>query len=68
MQHRIMRIEEVCRCTALARATIYKYIDQNLFPKSISLGGRAVGWLESEVQDWIQSRIDERDALRSTIT
>lgn len=51
MQHRIMRIEEVCRCTALARATIYKYIDQNIFPKSISLGGRAVGWLESEVQD-----------------
>lgn len=62
MRHRIMRIEEVCQCTALARATIYKYIAQHSFPKPLPLGGRAVGWLECEIQEWIQSRIDARDA------
>ena len=31
------------------------------FPKRIKLGVNRVGWLEEEVLDWLQSRIDERD-------
>lgn len=32
------------------------------FPKTISLGKRSVGWVESEINDWIQDRIDESRA------
>jgi len=32
------------------------------FPKSIPLGGRAVAWLESEVDEWMESRIRQREA------
>jgi prophage regulatory protein len=32
------------------------------FPRRIRLGANRVGWLESEVQDWLQKRIDRRDA------
>jgi prophage regulatory protein len=33
------------------------------FPKRVKLGNNRVGWVEAEVQDWLQQRIDARDAL-----
>lgn len=58
---RIIRLKEVIDYTGLGRSTIYKYISEGSFPKSVSLGDRAVGWVESEVHDWILARIEERD-------
>lgn len=58
---RIIRLKEVIDSTGLARSTIYKYIDEGSFPKPVSLGGRSVGWVETEVHDWILERIEERD-------
>lgn len=58
---RIIRLKEVIDSTGLARSTIYKYIAENTFPKSVSLGDRCVGWVDSEVHDWILARVEERD-------
>lgn len=61
---KIIRLPEVKNMTALARATIYKKMATDDFPQSINLSGgcgRAVGWLENEVIDWINERIEERD-------
>lgn len=58
---RIIRLKEVIDSTGLARSTIYKYISEGTFPKPVSLGERCVGWVESEVHDWILVRIEERD-------
>lgn len=68
---RIIRLKEVIDSTGLARSTIYKYIGEGTFPKPVSLGDRCVGWVDSEVHDWILARIEERDlaesaAVRST--
>ena len=60
---RIIRLKEVMDLTGLARSTIYKFISADSFPKPISLGDRCVGWLESEVHDWILSKVKERDQL-----
>lgn len=60
---RIIRLKEVMDLTGLARSTIYKFVSVDLFPKPISLGDRCVGWLESEVYDWILIKIKERDQL-----
>ena len=57
MTHTILRLPAVKTNTGLSRSTIYLRIAQGAFPKPVSLGGRAVGWLESEVQDWLQGRI-----------
>ncbi len=55
---RILRLKEVENRTGLKRSTIYNRISLGAFPKQISLGGdRAIGWLESEINDWIQQRI-----------
>ena len=48
--------------TGLSRSTIYLRIAQRTFPKPVSLGGRAVGWIEAEVQEWLRQRIDARRA------
>jgi prophage regulatory protein len=33
-------------------------VSQGTFPKPVGLGGRAVGWLEAEIQEWLQRRIE----------
>ena len=58
---RIIRLRDVMSATGLARSTIYKHISENTFPKPVSMGDRCVGWIESEIQDWILERIEERD-------
>jgi prophage regulatory protein len=57
IMHRILRLPDVKTITGLSRSTIYFRISQGCFPESVSLGGRAAGWLEHEVQDWLQAQI-----------
>ena len=49
MTHTILRLPAIKTSTGLSRSTIYLRIAQGLFPKPVSLGGRAVGWPASEV-------------------
>ena len=44
--------------TALSGSTIYRLISQGDFPKQIKLSERSSGWLQSEVEQWLQERID----------
>ena len=60
MQHRILRLPEVMARTGLSRSTIYLRISQGTFPKPVSLGPRAVGWVEAEIQEWIERQIESR--------
>jgi len=43
--------------TGLSRSTVYLRISKGEFPKPVSLGARAVGWIETEVEDWIAHQI-----------
>ncbi|MDF9904975.1 UNVERIFIED_ORG: prophage regulatory protein [Pseudomonas reinekei] len=63
---RIIRLKEVIDSTGLARSTIYKYIGEGTFPKPVSLGDRCVGWVDSEVHDWILARIEARDSAEDS--
>lgn len=58
---KILRLPQVMNKTGLARSTIYKLIDSGSFPRPIPLMKRTVGWLESEVEEWILKRISARD-------
>jgi prophage regulatory protein len=37
-------------------------VSRGVFPKQVRLSPRAVGWIESEILEWQQARIAERDA------
>lgn len=60
---RLIRLKEVKYATGLGRSTIYKYIENGTFPRSVSLGERAVAWVESEVVTWVKARIEARDLV-----
>lgn len=53
----ILRLPQVCKVTGLGRSMIYKLESQHRFPSRVRIGLRAVGWVESEVQFWLTSRI-----------
>jgi prophage regulatory protein len=55
----ILRLSQVRRRTGLGRSTVYDKVKAGEFPAPISLGDRAVGWVESEVSGWIAGRIAE---------
>ncbi|WP_325381766.1 AlpA family transcriptional regulator [Edaphobacter sp.] len=54
----ILRRKQVENRTGLSRSTIYLRVAQGTFPKAVSLGARAVGWLESEVDEWLNARVE----------
>ena len=54
----ILRLPAVKTRTGLSRSTIYLRISEDSFPRPISLGGRAVGWIESEVDEWLEQQIE----------
>jgi prophage regulatory protein len=59
MAYQVLRLPQVKIQTGLSRSAIYQRISEGIFPKQIALGGRAVGWLESDIQNWIKQRLAE---------
>ena len=69
-KHRFIRLSEVMSRTGYGRTSIYRKMDDGSFPKSLKLGGapkdtnefdsRAIAWIEEEVDQWIESRIQDR--------
>ena len=70
-KHRFIRLNEVLSRTGFGRTSIYRKMEDGSFPRSVKLGGppidpnvfdsRAIAWIEDEVEQWIESRIEERD-------
>lgn len=54
---RLIRLNEVLAMTGLSRSGVYRSIEKQQFPKQVLLGGRAVAWVESEVQAWVVDRV-----------
>lgn len=53
---RFIRLREVLHRTGLGRSTVYRWMDEGRFPKSVRLGGRSVAWIEHEIDEWLQDR------------
>ena len=58
MVQNILRLALVKQRTGLSRSSIYSSIKSGTFPRQITLGPRAVGWLESSIDDWIATRVE----------
>jgi prophage regulatory protein len=57
MSDNIIRLPDVIKKCGLSKSTIYLMISKREFPESISLGERAVGWIESEIDQWLEDKI-----------
>ena len=72
-QKRFIRLPEVMSRTGYGRTSIYRKMEDGSFPKSLKLGGppidpnefdsRAIAWIEDEVDQWIESKIEDRDTI-----
>ena len=58
---RLLRLPTVTERVGLKRTAIYDMIRAGKFPKPVPLNDKSVGWLESEIEDWIVSRVAVRD-------
>lgn len=59
MNAKLLAIDKVCRRTSLCKSAIYNRIKVGTFPRPKKLAGiRRVAWLESDINDWINSQID----------
>ncbi len=52
----VLRLEDLCRYTGKGRTAIYEGVKSRDFPAPIRLGVRAVGWLKSDVDQWLADR------------
>ena len=53
----ILRLPQVKIKVGLSRSSIYSAVADKRFPKPVRLGARAVGWLESEIDEWVNTQV-----------
>lgn len=58
MAYTILRLPEVKARTGLSRSSIYLRMTNHEFPRPVSLGGRAVGWVEADIENWLAEKIE----------
>ena len=61
----MLRFEDVKRRIKLGRTSVYEQIKAGKFPRPFRLGQRAVGWKQSDISAWIESR--QRTALAKEV-
>jgi prophage regulatory protein len=64
MPRKILRLPIVLDRTGLSRSTVYQRVTEGKFPSPVSLGARAVGWIEAEVEEWIARQIEVSRKIR----
>jgi prophage regulatory protein len=58
---RILKAKQVAEEINVSVPQVYKLVSLGRFPKPIKLGERGSGWLTSEIEAWLQSKVDARD-------
>ena len=62
---KLLRLPDVVARVPYSRSTIYLKIMRNEFPRPHSLGARAVAWLESDIDRWIEEKVGASAATKS---
>lgn len=60
MTIKFLRLPEVKSRTGFSRSSIYLFVQNGTFPRPVRIGGRAVAWLESDIDAWIEARLADR--------
>ena len=50
---KLLRLKQVVEATGLSRASIYRQIQSQTFPRPVEIGPKSVAWVEGEVQEWM---------------
>ena len=63
----VLRMKDLPKKIGFQPSTIYELIAKGKFPAPFKLvqGGRAAGWLESTIDEWISSQASNSELLNS---
>lgn len=68
MTNVMLRLPAVKARTGLSRSTIYLRVAEGKFPRPVSLGARAVGWLDAEIEAWLANQIAKSRSIHQGST
>ena len=54
----LLRLREILKRTGLSRSSLYEQVSEGKFPEPVKISSRSVAWVESEVDSWIDPRIN----------
>jgi prophage regulatory protein len=57
----ILRKSELCTKVGLSGVHLMRLVRAGLFPQPIRLGSNSIGWIETEVDEWLMERAAERE-------
>ena len=57
-EQQFIRLGEVIQITSLSKTSIYRLISEGTFPKQIQIGKRAVVWVRSDINAWINQKLN----------
>lgn len=58
MGYRILRLPEVKERTGLKKTAIFEHVRRGDFPAPIKITEKAIGWIEQDIDDFIERRIE----------
>jgi|TARA_B110000211_G_scaffold215029_1_gene256919 prophage regulatory protein len=58
---KVLKVKQVAEEINVSVPQVYRLVSIGSFPKPIKLGERGSGWLITEIDAWLQSRVDLRD-------
>ena len=61
ISYQLLRLKQVREKTGLKRSQVYLYMKTSDFPRSIKIGPTSVAWLESEINEWIEKKLSDRN-------
>lgn len=63
MTSRLLKLHHVEERVGMKKSSIYAAIKVGTFPAPVSLGARSSAWVEMEIEQWIQDRIEARQPV-----
>ena len=58
---KLLKLWEVAELLNVSKAQVYNLVKQGSLPKQIKIGKRGSAWLMSDIDAWLESKIEERD-------
>ena len=57
---KLLKLKDVIAMTSLSKASVYRQMKDGKFPASVKIGPRSVAWVSSEIESWIEEKINLR--------
>ena len=58
---KLLKLYEVAELLSVCKSQVYNLVKQGYLPKPIKIGKRGSAWLQSDIDSWFKSKIEERE-------